>query len=154
MRTRDQLLEIMDGVCADVRSGATGADEVPERLIVVASGAGAVERRGGIETFGDGGVVAFVNDSGVPLVEQADQLAYKTARLKPEAVLLGGTAITGRAGGAFRRVLAVQLFSAHHGLRIARVADVEPPEGAILTAGPWRATQAGPRVWAEDLLHC
>ena len=53
-------------------------------------------------------MIAFVNDSGVPFVEQADQLIDRAVSLKPQAVLLAGSALTGRPGKGFRRILAVQ----------------------------------------------
>jgi len=77
-----------------------------ERLVVVAGSGATVLDGDGVAVFQDGDMVAFVNDSGVPFVEQADQLVGQAAGLAPEAVLLGGTALTGRRDGAFRKVLA------------------------------------------------
>ncbi|SEG94140.1 hypothetical protein SAMN04489712_14321 [Thermomonospora echinospora] len=152
MRSREQLLEVMDRVCADVRDKAVNAAEVPERLVVVAGGTGSVAHPEGVDVYEGGGVIAFVNDSGVPFVEQAEQLIAKAVTLKPEAVLLGGSALIGRPGGAYRRILAVQLFSELHGIRMARVADVDPSKGPIRSVAPWREAKAGPPMWAEEIL--
>jgi hypothetical protein len=109
MRSREELLKIMDMVCADVHDHAVGAKEVAERLVVVASGTSSVPHAEGLEVFEGGGVIGFVNDTGVPFSEQSEELIARAAELKPEAVLLAGSALTGRPGGAFRRILAVQL---------------------------------------------
>jgi hypothetical protein len=139
-------------VCADVRDQAANAQDVPEHLIVVTADTTSMAHTGGLDIFEDGGVIAFVNDSGIPFIEQADSLTTKAAALKPEAVLLGGSAITGPPGGTFRRILAVQLFSKHHAIRTARIADVDPPNGTIHSVGPWREVKAGPPMWAEEIL--
>ncbi|RAY10736.1 hypothetical protein DPM19_33595 [Actinomadura craniellae] len=152
MRPRERLLEVMDRVCADVRDKAVDSTEVPERLVVVAGDTASVVHPEGIDVYEDGGVLAFVNDSGVPFAEQTEQLIAKAVTLKPEAVLLGGSALTGRLGGAYRRILAVQLFSARYGIRTAKIADVEPAEGIIRSVGPWREAKAGPSSWAEEIL--
>jgi hypothetical protein len=126
---------------------------VAERLVVVASGDGAVDHSAGISAYHEGKVVAYVNDSGVPFVEQSDDLIDQVAGLRPEAVLLAGSAVTGRPGAAFRKVLAVQLFSVIHGIRLARVAPVEEANGVISAVAPWKDVKAGPTVWAERLLE-
>ncbi|KAB2340874.1 hypothetical protein [Actinomadura rudentiformis] len=153
MRSREQLLEIMDRVCADVHGLALNAVEVPERLVVVAGAVASVVHDQGIDVFGDGGVVAFVNDSGVPFVEQSEQLITTARRMKPEAVLLGGSALAGRPGGSFRRILAVQMFSLAYEIRMARVAEVQPAQGPIRSVGEWRDAKAGPTAWAEEILE-
>lgn len=152
MRSYEELLEVLDRVCADVAAEAPTATEVPERLIVVASDTVSVAHGGGIDLFQDGGVIAFVNDSGVPFVEQSERLVARAARLRPEAVLLAGSAIMGRPGGTFRRILAVQLFSPLHGIRTARTAELTPAQGVIESVGPWRESKAGPPIWAEKIL--
>jgi hypothetical protein len=152
MRSREQLAEILEQVCSDVRDRAVNAVEVPERLVVVADQTVPVAHGAGVDIYEDGGVIAFVNDSGVPFVEHAEQLTSRAAKLKPEAVLLGGSAITGRPGEGYRRILAVQMFSVQHRIRTARIADVEPANGPIRSVGPWRETKAGPPVWVEEIL--
>lgn len=106
----------------------------------------------GVDTYGHDGVIAFINDSGVPFVEQADDLINQVKPLNPEAVLLAGSALTGRPGGTFRRILAVQLFSKVHDLRIARIAELEPVEGPVEAVGPWKNVRPGPPTWAERAL--
>lgn len=152
MRTRDELLAILDGVCADVLENALGVAEVAERLVVVVSGEGSVDHATGDSAYREGEVVAFVNDSGVPFVEQADDLIEKVAGLHPDAVLLGGTALIGRSGAPFQKVLAVQLFAATPDLRVTRIAQVEEASGVISAVAPWRDVKPGPVVWAERLL--
>lgn len=152
MRSREELLEVLHRVCTDVSEEAMNASEVSERLIAVTSETSSVAHREGLDIYEGGGVVAFVNNSGVPFVEQSEQLVARVAALKPEAVLLGGSALIGRPGGSFKRVLAVQLFSTRLGIRTARIADVPPSQGAIESVGAWRETQAGPPVWAEEAL--
>ncbi|WP_194927339.1 hypothetical protein [Catenulispora pinisilvae] len=153
MRSRDELLQILDGVCAEIRDSAIGDVEVAERLVVVASSEAAVDHSVGTSTYHEGNVVAFVNNSGVPFVEQSDDLIDQVAGLRPEAVLLAGSALTGRPGAIFRKVLAVQLFSVIHGIRLARIAPVEETNGVISAVAPWKDVKAGPAVWAERLLE-
>lgn len=153
MKSRAELLQVLDDVCADVRENAIGETEVAERLVVVASSPGAVEHATGTEAYSVGNVVAFVNDSGVPFVEQSDDLISKVSGLHPEAVLLGGTALVGRAGTNFQKVLAAQLFSAVHGIRITRIAPVEETDGVISSVAAWRDVKPGPTVWVERLLE-
>jgi hypothetical protein len=153
VKSRAELLQVLDDVCADVLENAIGEAEVAERLVVVASSPGAIEHASGTEAYGGGNVVAFVNDSGVPFVEQSDDLIGKVSGLNPEAVLLGGSALVGRAGASFRKVLAVQLFSAVHGLRITRIAPVEESDGVISSVAAWRDVKPGPPVWVEQLLE-
>jgi hypothetical protein len=151
MRSPEQLAGIMDFVCADVSRRALGEPEVAETLIVVANKTATVGHAGGLDVFEDGGVIAFVNNSGVPFVEQTEDLIARAAKLEPEAVLLGGSALTGRPGGAYRRVLAVQMFSARLNLRRVKVAKVEPSRGPIESIGAWTETRPGPPVWAEKV---
>lgn len=135
-----------------MRARAVNAIEVPERLVVVADETVSVAHGAGVDIYEHGGVIVLVNDSGVPFVEQAGELTSKAASLKPEAVLLAGSAIMGRPGGKYHRILAVQLFSGLHGIRTARVADVDPPNGPIRSIGLWREAKAGPPIWIEKLL--
>ncbi|WP_194906190.1 hypothetical protein [Catenulispora rubra] len=153
MKSRDELLQVLDGVCADVRDSAIGEEEVAERIVLVASSDGTVDAATGTSTHRAGDVVAFVNDSGVPFVEQSDDLISQVASLQPEAVLLAGSALTGRPGAAFQKVLAVQLFSVIYDIRMARIASVEETNGVISAVAPWKDVKAGPRVWAERLLR-
>lgn len=90
----------------------------------------------GIDMYSEGSVVALVNDSGVPFVERAEHLILRAALMEPEAVLLGGSALTGRPGKTYQRVLAVQLFSRAHGIRAARIATVTPDRGLSLQSAP------------------
>ena len=153
MRPRAELLEIMDMVCADVREQAVGSVEVPERLVVVSDSTAEVRHATGTTLYEDGGVIAFVNNSGVPFVEQSDELVAQATKMSPVAVLLGGTAVSGRPGGTFRKVLAVQLFSVLHGIRTARVAPVDTDAGGVISnVEAWREVSAGPRMWAEQIL--
>lgn len=152
MKTRDELMTVLDMVCDDVRESTIGAAEVAERLVVVTSGDGTVEHAAGASAHGEGDVVAFVNDSGVPFVEQADDLIGKVSGLRPEAVLLAGTALIGRSDTGFRRVLAVQLFSVVHRVRITRIAPVDETDGVIAAVGSWKDVKPGPTVWAERIL--
>lgn len=153
VRTHDDLLEIMEGVCADVQSSAVGASEVAERLVLVTESGAAVRHEGGETIYDSGGVIAFVNDSGVPFVEQGPDFMSRTKDLHPTAVLLGGSALTGRPGSGFRKVLAVQLFSVEHDIRMTRIAPVDKVDGAISSVGQWRDVKTGPPMWAEKLLE-
>lgn len=152
MSSPERWTAVFDGVCAEIAAGALGADEVAERLVIVAEHQASVPHAAGLDVYESGGTLAFVNNSGVPFVEQADQLITKLSPLAPEAVLLAGSALTGRPGGRFRRVLAVQLFSRLDGLRAAKIAEVEPAQGTIKTVGPWKDVRPGPPVWAEQIL--
>ncbi|MEV5576620.1 hypothetical protein AB0L06_41885 [Spirillospora sp. NPDC052269] len=143
---------VLDEVCAEVAAAALGSDEVAERLIVVTKRRASIPHAAGLDVYESGGTLAFVNSSGAPFVEQADHLIRRLAPLEPEAVLLAGSALTGRPGGQFRRVLAVQLFSRVDALRMARIAQVEPSQGAVETILPWKDVKPGPPVWAERIL--
>ena len=143
----------MDIVCADVQDHAVGAVEVPERLVVVTDSFAEVRHATGTSVYEDGGIVAFVNDSGVPFVEQSDELVARAVEMRPVAVLLGGSAVLGRAGGSFRKVLAVQLFSTELGIRATRIAPLDvAADGVIGEVAPWREVKAGPPMWAEKIL--
>lgn len=153
MRSREELYRIMDLVCADVRDHAVGAIEVAERLVVVTDTTAEVQHSAGTARYEDGGVIAFVNDSGVPFVEQSDELVARAVEMKPVAVLLGGSGVIGRPGGSFRKVLAVQLFSTEYGIRTTRIAPLEvDAEGFIREVQPWQQVKAGPSMWAEKIL--
>ncbi|WP_433418739.1 hypothetical protein ACQP1V_03525 [Microtetraspora malaysiensis] len=151
MRSLDELFAIAEGLRTDISNEAVGQAEVPERLVVVSDGTAAVLHSEGLETY-ESGVIAFVNDSGVPFVEQADHLIDRAASLKPQAVLLAGSALVGRPEKGFRRILAVQMFSGRPEIRTAWVSEITDDDGLINSVGPWRETKAGPPIWAEEIL--
>ncbi|MGW4797346.1 hypothetical protein ACWEPC_33500 [Nonomuraea sp. NPDC004297] len=152
MKSLDELLTVARGLRTDIANEAVGHAEVSERLIVVSEGMASVLHSEGLETYKRGGVIAFVNDSGIPFVEQADQLIDQAASLKPQAVLLAGSALTGRPGKAFHRILAMQMFCARPKIRTAWISEITDDKGLISSVGPWRETKAGPPMWAEEIL--
>ncbi|MCP2364190.1 hypothetical protein HD597_011210 [Nonomuraea thailandensis] len=152
MKSLDELLAIAQGLRTDIANEAVGNAEVAERLVVVSDGTASVLHSKGLETYEGGGVIAFVNDSGIPFVEQADQLIDQAASLKPQAVLLGGSALTGRPGKGFRRILAVQMFCVRPEIRTAWISEVTDDKRLISSVGPWRESKAGPRIWVEEIL--
>ncbi|MFC4912300.1 hypothetical protein [Actinomadura gamaensis] len=153
MSSREHLVAVLDGVCLEVGRATLGNEEVAERLILITDRQTSLPHSAGLDVYDNGGTIAFVNNSGVPFVEQSDDLIRRVAPLRPQAVLLAGSALTGRPGGQYRRVLAVQMFSPLDALRAGRVAEVEPARGLIEKVLPWRNVKAGPPVWAEQILN-
>ncbi|WP_346101472.1 hypothetical protein [Nonomuraea maheshkhaliensis] len=147
-----ELLAVANSVRTDITHAATGNGEVAERLVVVSDGAIAVPYADGIQTYRNGGVIAFINDSGIPFAEQAEQFVELASSMNPQAVLLGGSALTGNLGSGLRRVLAVQLFAARPRIRQAWFADITDARGLIISVSPWREAKAGPPIWAEQIL--
>ncbi|WP_127936636.1 hypothetical protein [Nonomuraea polychroma] len=101
VKSLGEPLAVAQGLRTDIANEAVGNSEVSERLAVVSDGTASVLNSEGLETYEGGGVIAFVNDSGIPFVAQADQLIDEAASLKPQAVLLAGSALIGRPGKGF-----------------------------------------------------